>query len=299
MLLPSYSAAALLLSLLMLSVPAPAQQSQPQTPPNNTKPQSLVWDPPKIDAKLSISPDSARCDLDKVLAQAASRSTELIDNLQNFTAREQLDFRTFGAGGFGDTRRSSSEFFNYTATITQRGASFSVKESRKPAQISMDFPLQNLDTGLPEMALIFHPDLRPDYEMKCEAAANWNGRAAWVVSFHQQKDRPNQTAAFSTNGHSYPAPLRGRAWVAQDTGVVLHMDIALAHDIPAVNVREWYLSIDYAPVRFRSKDVVVWLPQSVHTWAAFDTDHVVVYHNFSDFFLFSIQTNEEIAPPPK
>jgi hypothetical protein len=71
------------------------------------------------------------------------------------------------------------------------------------------------------------------------------------------------------------------------------------HDIPAVNVREWYLSIDYAPVRFRSKDVTVWLPQSAATWAAFDIDHVVVYHNFSNFFLFSVQTTQEVAPPPK
>ena len=293
----SRSAAVLLLVTLPLFPDVVAPQSQPQTRPNKAKPESLVWDPPKIDAKLSVSAVSSPCDLDKVLAQAAARATELVDNLQNFTAREQLDFRTFGAGGFGDTRRRSSESFDYTATITKRGTGFSVKESRKPAQISMDFPLENLDTGLPEMALIFYPDVRPDYHMKCEAAADWNGRAAWIVSFRQRKDRPNQTAAFSTNGHSYPAPLRGRAWVAQDTGVVVHMEIALVHDIPAVNVREWYLSIDYAPVRFRSKDVVVWLPQSVHTWAAFDIDHVVVFHNFSDFFLFSVQTTQQIGQP--
>jgi hypothetical protein len=258
-----------------------------------------VWDPPKIYAKLKASPDSPSCDSDKVLAQAAARATELVDNLQNFTAREQIDFRTFGAGGFGDTRRQASESFDYTATITKRGAGFSVKESRKPEQISTDFPLENIDTGLPEMALIFHPDLRSGYEMTCEVAATWNGRASWIVSFRQRKDRPNQTAAFSANGHSYSAPLRGRAWVAQDSGIVVHMEIALAHDVPAVSIREWYLSIDYAPVHFRSKDVVVWLPQSAHTWAAFDIDHVVVFHNFSDFLLFSVQTSQEVAPPPK
>jgi hypothetical protein len=289
----SRPAAAFLIATLLLPFCAPARQSQPQTPASSNKSQSLVWDPPKIDAKLHAPSDSPPCDTDKVLAQAAARATELIDNLQNFTARERIDFRTFGAGGFGDTRRQSSDSFDYTATIAKRGASFSVDESRKPV------PSANLDVGLPEMALIFFPDLRPDYDMKCEAAGDWNGRAAWIVSFRQRKDRPNQTAAFSGEGHSYPAPLRGRAWVAQDSGVVVHMEIALMHDIPAVNVREWYLSIDYAPVRFRSKDVVVWLPQSAHTWAAFDTDHVVVVHNFSDFFLFSVQTNQEVAPPPK
>jgi hypothetical protein len=292
-------AAAFLIATLLLPLCAPARQSSPQNPASDARKKGLVWDPPKIDAKLNVPSDAPSCDLDKVLAQAAARATELIDNLQNFTAREQIDFRTFGAGGFGDTRRAASEAFDYTATIAKRGTTFSVNESRKPSQVAMEFPLASQDIGLPEMALIFFPNLRPDFDMKCEAATNWNGRAAWIVSFRQRKDRPNQTAAFSTNGHSYSAPLRGRAWIAQDTGVVIHMDIALMHDVPAVNIREWYLSIDYAPVRFRSKDVTVWLPQSAQTWAAFDIDHVVVYHNFSNFFLFSVQTDQEVAPPPQ
>ncbi len=292
MFITSCPAAFLLIVTLLLPLSVLAQQSP-------TKQKGLMWDPPKLDAKLSIPPDAPPCDLDKVLAHAADRANELVDNLQNFTAREHIDFRIFGAGGFGDTRRSSSEAFDYTATIVKHGETFSVQESRKPSQVAMDFPLEAQDVGLPEMALIFLPDLRPDYDMRCEAPTMWNNRAAWIVSFRQRKDRHNQTANFSSNGHSYPAPLKGRAWIAQDTGVVTHMDIALMHDVPAVNVREWYLSIDYAPVRFRSKDVTVWLPQSAQTWAAFDTDHVVVSHNFSDFFLFSVQTTQEPTPPPQ
>jgi hypothetical protein len=292
-------AAALLTAALLVPLSAPANLPKPQSSADGTKPKSLIWDPPKIDTKLRASSTPAPCDLDKVLAQAADRATELVDNLQNFTAREQLDFRTYGPGGFGDNRGGGSAAFDYTATISKRGTSFGVKESRKATQAAIDFPLGNQDIGLPEMALIFFPTLRTGYEMKCEGAADWNDRATWVVSFRQRKDRPDQTASFYTNQHSYPAPLRGRAWLAQDTGVVVHMEIALMHEIPAVDVREWYLSIDYAPVRFRSKDVTVWLPQSSQTWAAFDLNRVVVYHNFSDFFLFSVQTVQQPAPPPK
>jgi hypothetical protein len=290
-------ATALLIAVLLLPLHAPAQQSASNAPP---KQKGLIWDPPKLDSKLSASPAGAPpCDLDKVLAHAADRADELVDNLQNFTAREHIDFRIFGAGGFGDTRQSESESFDYTATIVKQGGTLSVQESRKAAQVAMNFPLEAQDIGLPEMALIFLPDLRRDYDMKCEAPARWNDNAAWIVSFRQRKDRPNQTANFSSNRHTYPAPLRGRAWIAQDSGVVIHMDIGLMHDIPAVNVHEWYLSIDYAPVRFRSKDVTIWLPQSAQTWVAFENDHVVVIHNFSDFFLFSVQTTQEPSPRPK
>jgi hypothetical protein len=291
------SAAALLIAMLLLPVCATAWHPPSQTPAGAAKQKGLMWDPPKLDAKLKVPPDAPPCDLDKVLARAADRANELVDNLQNFTARENVDFRIFGAGGFGDTRRSASESFDYTATLVKKGETFSVEESRKASQVAMDFPMEAQDIGLPEMALIFLPDLRSDYDMKCEAPTNWNGRAAWIVSFRQRKDRPNQTAAFSSNGRSYPASLRGRAWIAQDNGVVTHMEIALMHDVPAVGVRDWYLSIDYAPVRFRSKDVTVWLPQSAQTWAAFEMDHVVMSHTFSDFFLFSVQTTQEPTAP--
>jgi hypothetical protein len=299
MFLTSRSAAAFLVATLLLPLNAPARHAQPQSPAGDTKPKSLVWDPPKLDAKLSSSAVSSPCDLDKILSQAAARATELVNNLQNFTAREQIDFRTYGPGGFGDNRGGGSAAFDYTATIVKHGPSFSVQEGRKARQSAIEFPLAHQDIGLPEMALIFSPDLRLSYDMKCDAAANWNAQAAWVVSFRQRKDRPDLTAAFYTNNHSYPAPLRGRAWIAQDTGFVLHMEIALMHEIAAVDVREWFLSIDYAPVRFRSKDVTVWLPQSAHTWAAFDLNRVVVAHDFSDFFLFSVQTTQAVAPPPK
>ena len=88
------------------------------------------------------------------------------------------------------------------------------------------------------------------------------------------------------------------AWVAQDTGTVIHMDLALMHEIPGVNIGEWSLAIDYAPVRFRTKNVVVWLPKSAYTYAAlFDIHRTVVSHTFSDFFLFSVQTTQEASPP--
>jgi hypothetical protein len=159
-------AAAFLAAALLLPLFAPAQQS-PQPP---AKQSGLTWDPPKLDAKLKLPPGTPPCEIDKVLVLAGARASELVDNLQNFTAREQIDYRIFGAGGFGDTRRSSTDSFDYTATIVKHGETFSVQESRNPSQAAMGFPMESQDVGLPEMALIFLPDLHPDYDMKCEAA---------------------------------------------------------------------------------------------------------------------------------
>jgi hypothetical protein len=133
----------------------------------------------------------------------------LVENLQNFTAREQVDYRTFGAGGFGDNRGGGSASFDYTATLARRGSSFAVKESRRVTQAAMEFPLENQDIGLPEMALIFHPDLRPDYDMKCEAATNWE--VAPRGSSHSASEKTTQTIPRPSTRTSVPILCRCEA----------------------------------------------------------------------------------------
>jgi VWFA-related protein len=280
--------------------PATSPTLNDETPPIKLpKPKGLLWDPPNVDAKLHSSSVAPPCKLDAVLAKASDRATELIENLQNFTAREDIEYRTFGASGLSDFVGGSASF-DYTATLATQNGALSVQESRQPAQPGKKLPQESQDIGLPEMALIFLPEVQSDYDMKCEGAAIRNGRVAWIISFRQRQDRPDQTAAFATSDGSVPAPMRGRTWIDQNTGVVIHMDLALMHEIPAVNIREWFLAIDYAPVRFRSKNVVVWLPQSAYTYAAlFDIHRTVASHTFSNFFLFSVQTTQEVGPAPK
>jgi VWFA-related protein len=261
------------------------------------KPKGLLWSPPNIDAKIHSSSGAAACSLDAVLVKAADRSIELIENLQNFAAREEIEYRNYGISGLSEFADGAASF-DYTATLATQNGALSVQESRQPTQPNMKLPQESHDVGLPEMALIFLPEIHSDYDMKCEGAANRNGRSAWVISFRQRQDRPDQTAVFNTAQGSVAAPMRGRAWIDQNTGVVIHMDIALLHEIPAANIREWSLSIDYAPVRFRSKNVVVWLPQSAYTYAAlFDIHRTVSSHTFSNFFLFSVQTTQEVTHP--
>jgi hypothetical protein len=60
----------------------------------------------------------------------------------------------------------------------------------------------------------------------------------------QRNDRPNHTLSFrDRNSAAHPARLKGRAWIAADSGEVLHMEASLMEEIPAAKVRYWYLSI--------------------------------------------------------
>jgi VWFA-related protein len=278
---------------------ANSQQSPPVQPvramEKAPKPRILFWDPPSVDAHLRPDSASAECSLSTVLEQTGKRAVELLANLQNFTAQERIEYRVLG--NVGDQLDYGTGSFDYTAAFERHKEGYAVQEGRTPEHGSQPFPAAAQDVGLPEMALIFLPELQNDYEMKCEGTTEWKGQPAWVVHFRQPKDRPNHTASFRRRNNVYPAMLKGRAWIAQDSSEVMHLEIGLMREIPEINLEQWFLSIDYAPVRFRSRDLQVWLPQAVDAFGDFGVRRTIISHRFSNFLLFSVQTNEIIDKP--
>jgi VWFA-related protein len=259
------------------------------------KPRILFWDPPNVDAHLRPDSASAECSLSTVLEQTGKRATELLANLQNFTAQERIEYRVLG--NVGDQLDYGTGSFDYTAVFEHHKEGYAVQEGRTPERGSQPFPVAAQDVGLPEMALIFLPDLQDDYEMRCEGVTEWKGHPAWVVHFRQRKDRPNHTASFRHRNNVYPAMLKGRAWIAQDSSEVMHLEIGLMREIPEINLEQWFLSIDYAPVSFRTRNLQVWLPQAVDAYGDFGVRRTIISHRFSNFLLFSVQTNEVIDKP--
>jgi hypothetical protein len=117
------------------------------------------------------------------------------------------------------------------------------------------------------------------------------------VEFQQRPDRPARTFSFSNPSGSYSAQLKGRAWIAADSGEILHLETGTMQGLPAVHVYHWFLSITYAPVRFQTRDVRVWLPHIADAYSDFGDHRNIVYHTFSDFLLFSVDTDQKIEKP--
>ena len=282
----------------------PAVPAAPPEPParkakDKAKNKLLFWYPPDVDAPLRSLIPSPPCVLSAVLEQAGARAEQLVTNLQNFTAEERIEYRVLGSMGI--VLEGGRGTFDYTVDFEQSLGGLAVRESRMPERGSYDFPASSQDVGLPDMALIFLPNFQSDYEMNCEGAAEWNGEASWVVQFHQRKDRPSRTASFSVRGVPHPAELKGRAWIArdsgEDSGEVLHLETSLMQAIPAANVRQMYLSIDYAPVQFRTENVRVWLPRAVAAYDDFGDHRAMINHSFTNFLLFSVRTDQRVEKP--
>jgi hypothetical protein len=228
--------------------------------------------------------------------QAANSANNLYDNLQSFTAQEDVEYESqYHSGIVQDSRKGT---FNYIVTFQQSPAGTSMQENRQPMHGSHSIGDSTEDVGLPEMVLMFLPEIQTDYEMTCEATVDWNGRRANVVHFASRKDKTSRTLSFrSKGGKQYPARIKGRAWIAADSGEVVHFEAALMGEVPQVTVHEWYIVIDYAPVQFQSQNVRMLLPQSVDAYCDFGDHRTISYHTFTNFLLFSVQTGQSIDNP--
>jgi predicted esterase len=269
-----------------------AKPSRTKDPKKKSRLRILSWDPPNVDAHLQPKSPTPNCPLATVLEQAGTRAVELVTNLQSFTAEERIEYRSLGNAY---EQGYDVGAFDYTAAFDWSKKGFVVQENRTPEKGSHPFPGATQYVGLPEIAVMFLPNLQRNYEMTCEGATEWKAQAAWIVHFRQRTDRANHLVMIG----GYSAPLKGRAWIAQDAGEVMHMEIGLIRDIPEIKLKDWSLLVDYAPVRFRARGVQVWLPESATAYEDLAVRRTIILHEFSNFLLFSVQTNEVIRPPEK
>jgi len=147
--------------------------------------------------------------------------------------------------------------------------------------------------------LIFHPYNADKYEMSCEGLALWNGGLAWQMHFRQRSDRPSVTRSYTLgeNGPSYPAALKGRAWIAADTYQIIRLEIDLVHPMPEIRLVADYTVVEYGPVNFRTSTVQLWLPQTAEFYYDWRGHRGHRVHRFSNYLLFSVDDKQRISPP--
>jgi hypothetical protein len=266
-----------------------AQEKADNTP-------ALSWTPPHVYEPIASLSTTPPCVLPDVLNQARQRAEELIDHLQNFNAHEHVRFEKIDRDGLPEMSLAGK--FDYLVDFGEQSSPLATHEIRSSLEGTDDLELDSvLDTGLPAMALIFHASLQSDYEMRCEGFTQWNNRPAWVISFCQRTGKKPRTITMVAPTGIFPVSIRGRAWIAAGSGHIVHLETNLVKPVLALGLRANATSIDYAPVKFESKDVEFWLPKAAIVFADYGTHRTVIEHTFSDFRLFSVHTDQVIEQP--
>lgn len=268
-----------------LSVPRTKKETAP----------ALDWAPPQVDAPVSSVSTAQPCALPDVLKKAGQRADELVNHLQNFDAHEQISFEQTDSQGM--TEKSMEAKFDYLVDFGEHSG-HKLHETRTLVAATGDRELSGLvDVGLPALAMIFHPALQSDYEMRCEGLAPWNNHPAWVVYFEQRKGKRPRTVSMGTAMNVYPVSLKGRAWIAADSGQIMHLETNLVEGVIALQLRANAVSVDYGPVKFHTQSPEVWLPQSAVAYTEYFERRTIIRHTFSDFQLFSVRTQQVIQTP--
>jgi len=234
------------------------------------------------------------CPLPEILRRASEHATEMVDNLQRFTANEDIEHTEFRKNG--KPRKASNQSFSYVAEIDQGPAgSFWVEEYRLAKTQGDSPPLS--DTGTAAFALIFHPEKIGNFEFHCEARADLHGLPAWQLRFEESPDPTKSFHQIRIDRSEYHLRLKGHAWIAMEGYEILRLQTDLVAPIPEIHLHMEHLDIAYAPVDFDKPKFRLWLPERTSLEISYRGHRYRRIHRFSRFQLFLVVTEETVKQP--
>lgn len=284
-------------AVLMLAMTHAADAQTAAAPLNNhLESASINWAPPDIDAAVPPVDAAAECPLPTVVKQASQRVQEMVSNLLKFAATERMEH--FEQARDGKWKSEKPVIFDYLVETREvRKGMLVVEETRGDGHIVPTFPARLATLGLPALALIFHPYFIDEYDMKCEGLGNFDGYYTWQVRFQQRPDKLPRIRSFRIKELIFPLKLKGRAWISADNFQVLHMETDLLEPVPMIQLAREHLSVDYRPVHFRKENEDLWLQKRAEVFMDFRGHRYRRVHTFTDFKLFSVDTEEKISLP--
>jgi hypothetical protein len=271
-----------------------AAEFDPRLPPR-------MWAPPDVDdAAPVLAQGESSCNSAEILQSAGQRVQVRFAELSDVAATERIEQAVVDATG----RVKPLHHFtvDYIADVHPLPNNhYAVDEFQGgvlPEPSSTSPPVAH---GLAAMALVFYPPMQSDFAFKCEGLTQWNSRPAWSIYFTQRKDLPARLYAYNQSGTFYPAYLRGRGIVDQQSGELLHIETDLQDPIPEVRLEEEHLVVDYKPVTFKSLSQPAYLPATAELYTHLRGHLYRVRHSFEKYLRFSVKTKQDMRtpqPPP-
>lgn len=254
------------------------------------------WAPKDVDeAKPYVAADVA-CSLPEVMERAGKRVLQLAENLQGVTAAEEVEHAELDPNG--QPKSLLSKQFVYMVSISKVGRDLlAVEEMRDGRQGYENFPTQMVTRGLAAMALIFHPSYAKDLDFRCEGLGQWKGQPVWHVYFKQRSDHENRIRSYHTRQGRFPVNLKGRAWISANSYQIVRLETDLIAPIDFAELAREHITVEYKPVTFTQRKLLLWLPQSAEMFAKLGGRRYRQRHQFSSFTYFSVDMRQKISDP--
>lgn len=253
-----------------------------------------TWEPRGIDDVQPPVAANVSCPYQKVLDGVGNRVKQLVDDVVRFSAIEDMLHEELDE--LGNPVTKVTRHFNYIVSISNnRPGYIAVDEYRSEKSGSEEFPDRIATRGLPTLAFVFHPDLRDDFQIVCEGLGQWGGRATWLLHFRQRDDRPNRFHEYKVGELTYPANLKGRAWIAADTLQIVRIESELVSPLPKLQILNEHQTVEYGPVLFQKTNTELWLPKKAELYLDVHKRHYFRRNSFDHFMLFSVDSEGKVG----
>jgi len=256
------------------------------------------WAPPGIDEVKPQVASGAECPTATVIEESGKRIRELVDDLSRFAAIEDLFHQSLDQ--YGIPIRTETRKYDYVATISESSAaSVFIDEYRSDKLTEGGFPDHIASTGFVTLALVFHPDMRQDFDLRCEGLGDWHGEPSWLVHFQQRSDRPNRMHSYKVGDQLFSVDLKGRAWITANKFQIIRIEADIVKPLPSIQLLSEHQIVEYGPIPFARKNTSLWLPKTAEIYFDFRKHHYYRRHSFDHYMLFSVETEEKRKEPPK
>ena len=254
------------------------------------------WQPPGVDDIRPAIAASVVCPTAQVTEESGKRVQELVQDVARFAAVEGLFHQALD--NYGIPIRTETRKYNYVASIYEPQPGFlSVDEYRADKIVLAEYPDNIASTGFAALALVFHPDMRDNFEMSCEGLGDWRGQASWLVHFRQREDRPNRMHSYKVGNQYHSVPLKGRAWITADKFQIVRIEAEMDRPMPEIQLLSEHQVVEYGPVPFPKKNTTLWLPKSAEIYFDFRKHRYYRRHSFDHYMLYSVDADEKRKEP--
>jgi len=251
------------------------------------------WAPPDVDEVKPPVVAGVSCPYQQIIDKSGERVKQLVDNVAQFSAIEDLLHEQLDEAGNATTQETRK--FDYVASISEPKPGFlAVDEFRTQRSDVANLPDKIMTNGFPAVALVFHPDMRENFDIRCEGLGQLKGQAVWLMHFQQREDRPNRLQSYKVREYTYPVALKGRAWISADSFQIVRMETELVHPMPEIQFLSQHQITEYAPVAFAKKKVELWLPKSAEVYLELRGHFYYRRHSFDHFMLFSVESTDKL-----
>lgn len=252
-----------------------------------------AWAPPDIDETKPPVASGVTCPYQEIMDKAGQSAKQFVDDVAQISAIEDLLHERLD--GSGNPMTKELRKFDYVASISEpKPGILSVDEYRSQRYGVADLPDQILTNGFPSLALIFHPDMRDNYDFRCEGLGQLHGQATWLLHFQQREDRPHRLQEYKVGNRLYAVSMKGRAWVGADKFEIVRIETELVHPMPNVQLLAEHQITEYGPVAFPKKNVELWLPKSAEVYLELGKHYYYRRHSFDHYMLFSVDSTDKV-----